>query len=170
MARRIALLLLLGLSVASLAIVAGGAYGIYAYKSRQYAEIGSQNAVLGAKITQHVIDRAVGNGVFDVRTLFDDPYERIDDGEPARYRTGYDHYFSKHIQAIQDAFLEAEAIYYACVINNDGYVAIHTDPALSKLILATEKCPQADKGSSHVRAHRDADGNEYREYAASIVI
>ena len=46
---------------------------------------------------------------------------------PARYRTEYDHFFDRNVVKILKAFQANDDIYYAYVINNDGFIPAHTD-------------------------------------------
>ena len=86
----------------------------------------------GPDITQYVLEKAVDNGLFDRDTLFQGHYDLIDGRGPARYRTEYDRFFDRNVVKILKAFQANDDIYYAYVINNDGFIPAHTDAGKSK--------------------------------------
>ena len=132
MTRRLTLRLLEGMM--TLAVVLALTIGARAYLRRQadYQNLGGQNALLGARITQYVLEKAVDNGLFDRDTLFRAHYDLVDGHGVARYRTEYDHFFDRNVVTILKAFQKNDDIYYAYVINNDGFIPATTDNEKSK--------------------------------------
>lgn len=170
MTRRITLGLLVGLVVISVAVAFTTGYSAYQSIDRNINELGMQNAKLGARMTEYVIDKAVGNGIFDVATLFDSEYKRINSEGTPKYSTGYDLYFDKNLSVIQDAFLNAETIYYAYCITKDGYVPVHTNTALSKTITDGKILAGAQRNPGGRRTWTNQNGQRYYEYCAPIYI
>jgi len=127
---------LLGLLLSSLLLAGGMGYLSYRRVLNDYFEQGRQNALLGAGMTGHIINKAIDNGVFTTAQLFDDNYRPIAGSNPPQYHTDYDYYFARNLADLQQAFLEAAPIYYACAVKFDGYIPVHTDPALSRTKLA----------------------------------
>ena len=64
MVKRLTIILLLGMAVVALTL--GAADGIRSYRSihQHFSNLGSQNAILGAEIAQHVIEKSIDNGLF----------------------------------------------------------------------------------------------------------
>ena len=75
MTRRLTWHLIAGMC--SLAAVVATAIGVRSYLQRQkdYQYLGNQNALLGAQITQYVLEKAVDNGLFDRAALFQGHYD-----------------------------------------------------------------------------------------------
>ena len=155
MTRRLTWNLIVGMW--TLAVVVAMAIGVRSYLRRQedYQNLGSQNALLGAHITQYVLEKAVDNGLFDRDTLFQRHYDLIDGHGPARYRTEYDHFFDRNVVKILKAFQANDDIYYAYVINNDGFIPAHTDAAKSKTKISPSEHGLVRNGSSR-QASRSA--------------
>jgi PAS domain S-box-containing protein len=132
MTRRLTLHLLAGML--TLAVILATVIGLRSYwrKQADHQCLGSQNALLGARITQSVLEKAIDNGLFDRQCLYEGRYDLVDDCSPARYRTGYDHFFDRNVVKILKAIETNRDIYYAYVINNDGFIPAHTDPTKSK--------------------------------------
>ena len=118
----------------TLALVLALGIGVRSYVRRQadYQNLGGQNALLGARITQFVLEKAVDNGLFDRESLFRGRYDLVGGGSPARYRTEYDHFFDRNVVKILEAIQASDDVYYAYVVNNDGYIPAHTDRGKSK--------------------------------------
>ncbi|MEI8376823.1 MAG: hypothetical protein WCJ35_28755, partial [Planctomycetota bacterium] len=129
MIRRLTFHLIAGML--TLAVALAMAIGVLSYERRQVdcQNLGGQNALLGARITQYVLEKAVGNGLFDRNTLFNGNYDLIKDRGVSHYRTEYDRFFDHNVVTILNAFQENGDIYYAYVINNDGFIPAHTDKA-----------------------------------------
>ena len=169
MTRRLTLHLLAGML--SLAVVLAVAIGLRSYLRRQadYQSLGSQNALLGAQITQFALEKAVDNGLFDREAFFRGRYELIDGRGAVRYRTDYDHFFDRNVGKILKAFQANDDVYYAYVINNDGFIPAHTDEGKSKT-----KIDRSDAGPSATNPRgmpcdllvKNEDGFTFREFRA----
>ena len=129
--------------------------------------------LLGAQITQYVLEKAVDNGLFDRETLFQGHYDLIDDHGPARYRTEYDRFFDRNVAKILKAFQANDDIYYAYVINNDGFIPAHTDAGKSKTKF---NLPDMDppgtnpRGKPHDLLVKNEDGHKFWEFHAPILV
>ena len=168
MARRITMVLLVGLLVINGAVIFTIGYSTYKGLSHDMAELGKQNAMLGARMTEYVIEKSVANGVFSKESLFDKNYERIPGSYPPKYHTEYDLYFDMNLGAIQNAFLDASSIGYAYGITSDGYVPVHSDPALSKVRLKEHAHTHTDASGSMYGRWKDAKGRQYYEFSAPM--
>ena len=129
--------------------------------------------MLGAQITQYVLEKAVDNGLFDRDTLFQGHYDLIDGHGPARYRTEYDHFFDRNIAKILKAFQANDNIYYAYVINNDGFIPAHTDAAKSKTKLNpadSDSSATEPGGKSHDLLVKNEAGHKFWEFRAPILV
>jgi len=122
MARKISVTLLIGLLIINGAVALITAYSVYRSLTHDFAELGRQNARLGARMTEYILRKSIDNGVFSVSALFDRRYQLIEGSSPPRYHTVYDLYFERNMSTVQDAFLDADAIFYAYAITNDGYI------------------------------------------------
>ena len=168
MAQRITLYLLLCLLISVLGLVFGVGYQTYGDISHSFKQQGRQSALVGAEVTEYVINKALNNGIFNMVTLFDDAYTPIDDSQK-RYHTGYDRYFSQNLSHIERAMLEADSVYYAYIVNMDGYIPIHTTEGMSKIKIAKPETLMT-KDMVHIGTFVDANGYTYREFSAPIVI
>ncbi len=173
MARKIIITLAITLLVISALIVGGVAYFIVRDKLDDFNELGGQNALLGARMTEYVLEKNIDTGTFTLDVLFDDNYTPIS-GAEGQYHSGYDYYFDENTSIILESFLDAGPIYYALIITKDGYIASHTDQSLNKTMF--QPCENetrkngslSDGGWDHV--HQDLKGNEYFEYSAPIMV
>ena len=173
MTRRLTLHLIAGMLI--LAVALSLAIGVQSYLRRKaiYENAGQQNAASGAQITRFVLERAVNNGLFDRDALFQGKYERIEGQGPARYRTEYDYFFDRNVVKILKAFQANEDLYYAYVINNDGFIAAHTDAGRSKT-----RSTLQERGTSGARTRgrpydllvKGKDGYPYSEFHAPILV
>ena len=173
MTRRLTLHLIVGML--TLAVVLAVAIGVRSYARRRadYQNLGVQNALLGARITQYVMERAVDNGLFDRDALFQGHYQLIDGPGVARYHTEYDRFFDRNVVTILKAFEENDDIDYAYVINNDGFIPAHSDNEKSK----TKTAPVASgsPGTPAIGAPYDllvasAAGYIFHEFRAPIFV
>lgn len=82
-------------------------------------------SILGAKMMSRVIEEAIDNGVFTLKEVFDENYQRIPNFDPPKYHTKYDAYFDKSILSIQDEFLKDKSIVFAIAVDRNGYVPTH---------------------------------------------
>ena len=148
--------------------------GSYAWKQADYQNLGSQNALLGARITQFVLERAVDNGLFDRETLFRGHYDLVDDHGPAHYRTEYNHFFDRNVVKILKAFQANDDVYYAYVINNDGFIPAHTDAPKSKtrrnLPDAGEPARRSSRQSLQPVRLQTRTATNFREFRAPILV
>lgn len=168
MARKFVMFLFLGLclyeALLALTIRADWAKSTH----RQFYEVGTQNAELGAQVVRYVLDRAVANGVFKFDEVMDRNYVPVPgSASPAQFRNGYDYYFDRNVREIQDGFLRASAIKYAYAITKDGYVPTSSNSALNKVRLGTD-LPEVASSSAVERLRLRDQNVEYYEYAAPI--
>ena len=170
MVKRIIILNLIGLMV--ITGVVGGIVGYKVYKdyNRKYNEFGLQNAKLGANITTYVIEKALDNGILYQTTLFESNYKQIEGIDTPKYHTDYDLFFDRNLNIIQNAFLDAESIFYSYGINNDGYIPVHTNSQLSKTILKYNESDIQKTDINNLLIWKDAEGHKYYEYSAPIMI
>ncbi len=173
MVKRLTIILLLGMAV--IALTLGAVDGARSYRSihQHFSNLGSQNAILGAQIAQHVIEKSIDNGLFDMAAVFRSQYQLIPGSEPPRHHTEYDHYFDHNVKAILEAFLLEENIYYAYVVNNDGYIPSHTDQKVSKtriepLVVTDDKDLVEPVAGSTVWT--DPAGHRFHEFRAPITV
>src|SRR5512145_788878 len=147
MARKFMMFLLLGLCLyeALLALTIRADWGKSTH--RQFNEVGTQNAELGAQFVRYVLDRAVANGVFKLDEVMDRNYLPVPGSAPAQFRNGYDYYFDRNVREIQDGFLRASAIKYAYAMTKDGYVPTSSSSALNKVRLGGD-LPQVASASA----------------------
>ena len=168
MSRRINIALLIGLLVINGAVIFTAGYSSYKGITHDIAELGQQNAMLGAGMTQYVIEKSVANGVFGEDTVFSKYYEPIEGTDPPKYHTGYDLYFDMNLGVLQNAFLDASSVGYAYGITTDGYIPVHTDPALSKLRLTDDAGKIKWIGGKRSKIWSDATGRRYYEFSSPI--
>ncbi len=159
----------------TLAAVVAIAIGARSYLQRQkdYQYLGNQNALLGAHITQYVLEKAVDNGLFDRDTIFERHYDLIDGHGPAHYRTQYDRFFDRNVVKILTAFQANDNVYYAYVINNDGFVPAHTDAAKSKTKFSPsemDSCGPDPCGKSRDLLVKYEAGHKFWEFRAPILV
>src|SRR5208283_97031 len=111
MTRRLTLHLLA--AMLTLAVVLAATIGARSYLQRKAdcQKLGNQNALLGARITQFVLERAVDNGLFDRETLFLKRYDLVEGRGPARYRTEYDHFFDRNVAKILESLQANDNVY-----------------------------------------------------------
>jgi len=125
---------------------------------------------LGARITQHILEKAVDNGLFDDAALFHGHYEPVG-GDTTRYHTQYDGFFDRNVVTILKAFQANDDIYYAYVVNNDGYFPAHTDSEKSKTMHADAGPPAAaPPGESYDRLVKSQAGHTFRESRSPILV
>ncbi|HKY34301.1 MAG TPA: methyl-accepting chemotaxis protein [Polyangiaceae bacterium] len=134
---------------------------------RQFLEVGTQNAELGAQTVRYVLDRAVANGVFKLEEVLDKNYTPIPASTPPQFRSSYDFYFDRNVREMQDGFLRASAIKYAYAMTKDGYVPTSSNNALNKTRRG-EDLPSGQVNETIERLRAREDGVEYYEYAAPI--
>jgi PAS domain S-box-containing protein len=164
---------MLGMVVLSLTLALVSGVRSQTHINREFSNLGSQNALLGAQIIEYVVEKAVDNGVFDLNAVFKGTYQPISKASPRRYHTDYDYYFDRNVKTILNAFLAANDIYYAHVVNNDGYIPAHPDPRLSKTrIDPLPPCAAGggDPDRPHASIVKDRDGHTYNEYHAPIMV
>ena len=166
MAKRIAIILLAALFVVSGLLALWAGHQTYARVMHDYDELGRQNAMLGAHTTEYVIEKAIANGILEMRTLFDDDYRLIAGTDPPRYHSSYNLYLERNLGVIQDSFLDAEPIYYAYCISNNGYVPVHTNPAmLGRRLDPIHRHTSDGAGAGEARNTVEWDGYTYYEYS-----
>ncbi len=173
MTRRLTFHLITGMLI--LAAVLASAIGIRSYSRREadYQNLGGQNALLGARLTQFALERAVDNGLFDRQTLFQPHYERVSDRGAIRYGTEYDRFFDRNVVKILEAFQANDDIYYAYVINDDGFIPAHTEAGKSKTKRDTPDPNTAATSSCGEPCNllvKNEDGYEFREFRAPILV
>jgi signal transduction histidine kinase/DNA-binding response OmpR family regulator len=163
--------LIFGLLAASVLLIMKSGYDSYHYVMGAFGELGRQNATLGARMCEYVMSKAIANGIFDVDKLFDETLEPIDGTQPPRYHSAYDHYLDKNLSIIQNAFLDASPIYYAYSVNKIGYIPVHSNPEMSRIIIGNMP-PQTLSTAEdvNVRIWQDTQGFRYYEYAVPIQI
>ncbi len=149
MTRRLIFHLTAGMLTLAVALAAVVGYLSYAQRSDDHRNLGNQSALLGAKITQYVLERAVDNGLFDRDTLFRPQYERFHDDGTIRYRAPYDPFFARNVVKILNAF-RTDDIYYAYVVNRDGFIPAHSDRSKSET-----KSGRTDAGSPEASTLRN---------------
>lgn len=91
----------------------------------QLLERGRIEALVGAKLIGKVMDEAIDNGVFSVKSAFDTNYVPIPGFEPAKYHTSYDSYLDKAILAMEDEFLRDDSVVFAVAVDVNGYLPTH---------------------------------------------
>ncbi len=170
MARRLTLTLMAGMLALTIALSAVSGGRSFARARREYQSIGRQDAVLGARIVQYVMEKAEGNGLFDHETMFHARYKSVAGPVPARYHTGYDFYFDRNVTTILDAFLRADNIYYAYVISDDGYIPSHTEEAVAKTRHPPEACLTAPHLPGPNGVHESPDARQFYEFHAPIAV
>ncbi len=173
MAKRLTIILMLGLATSALFLAT--VEGLRANRDirEEFSNLGNQNALVGAEVTRYVIEKAIDNGLFDLDAVFDSRYEPIDGAGPTRYRTAYDYFFDRNVQKVLDAFLENDRIYYCYVVNRDGYVPTSTDKKQSKTKLETARLPQTEailSGEIHFHNVKDEDSYQFLEFHAPITV
>ena len=177
MARRMTVILMVGmLALACALAVVNGVRSRQSIRA-EFNNLGNQNALLGAQIAEYVIEKAIDNGLFDLPAIFEPRYEPSAGAVPARYRTDYDYYFDRNVKSLLDAFLVSDKIYYAYVVNADGYIPAHTDGGLAKTRMALAPCtPHAQGGArapAALGAHTlrtEVAGHRFYEFHAPIVV
>lgn len=74
---------------------------------------------------QALLQRAVDRGELPERDLFDDAYQPVADTDPPRFRTRFTTWFRRHVQAVEDAYLQSSPTYrLALVVDRHAYVAV----------------------------------------------
>ncbi len=173
MVKRLTIILLLGMAVVALTLGTVDGLRSYRHIHQQFSNLGSQNAILGAKIAQHVIEKSIDNGLFDTAAIFESQYQPIPGSEPPRYHTEYDYYFDHNVKTILEAFLLEENIYYAYVVNNGGYIPSHTDQTASKTRIeppaATDRLREEGAVAGSV-VWTDPTGHRFYEFHAPITV
>ncbi len=91
----------------------------------QLLERGRIEALVGAKLIGKVMDEAIDNGVFSVKSAFDQNYVPIPGFEPEKYHTEYDTYLDKAILSMEDEFLQDDSVVYAVAVDVNGYLPTH---------------------------------------------
>ena len=170
MTRRLTLHMISGML--TLAVVLAAVTGVRSFlkKRAENQNVGGQNALLGARITQHILEKAVDNGLFDDAALFHGHYEPVG-GDTTRYHTQYDGFFDRNVVTILKAFQANNDIYYAYVVNNDGYFPAHTDSEKSKTMHADAGPPAAaPPGESYDRLVKSQAGHTFRESRSPILV
>jgi PAS domain S-box-containing protein len=170
MARRLTLTLLASMLALTIALAAVSGAQSFARARRDYQGMGCENALLGARIVQYVMEKAEGNGLFDHETLFHARYKPIDGQGPAQYHTDYDFYFDRNVTTILDAFLQADNIYYAYVISDDGYIPSHTEEAVAKTRRPPEACLAARHSPGQNGVHQSPVERQFYEFHAPITV
>ncbi len=173
MAKRITISLLIGLFVSSALLIAGAGYQAYATARKDFDEQGRQNALLGARMIAHILNKAIANGIFSKSEIFGNKYVRIEGSDPPTYHSAYDYYFDRNFLSLQKDFLEAEPVYYTYMVNNDGYVPVHTDESQCKKMMIEKPSPielEYDSRFDHPAIRGGADGFEYYEYSWPIIV
>ena len=173
MTKRLTIHLFVGML--TLAVVLAMGIGVRSYVRRQadYQNLGGQSALLGARITQFVLERAVDNGLFDRETLFLRRYDLVDGRGPARYHTEYDHFFDRNVVKILESLQTNDDVYYAYVVNNDGFIPAHTDGGKSKTKIdlpAPGQIGTKPRGQPYDLRLKSEDGYEFHEFRAPILV
>ena len=149
MIRRLTLHLIAGMLTLAVVLAAVSGFRSYVQGRAAYRNLGNQNALTGARITQYVLEKAIDNGLFARDTLFQARYDRVAGPGPARYRTPYDQFFDRNAVRILDAFQTGADIYYVYVVNNDGFIPAHTDKRKAKTMIARpDAAPAARRAAS----------------------
>ena len=173
MVKRLTVTLMLGMAALTLTLGVANVIRSQDYIRREFSSLGSQNALVGSLVTQYVIEKAIANGLFTQEVMFSSSYERYGNTGPAKYHTDYDYYFDQSVKTILNAFLTSDNIYYAYVVNEDGYIPAHTDASIAKTRLDARALQPAGHGSdAHVTAHTQAGASEqvYYEFHAPITV
>ncbi|HOW70896.1 MAG TPA: ATP-binding protein [Phycisphaerae bacterium] len=173
MVRRLTITLMLGLVALTLTLGAANVVRSQNYIRQEFSSLGTQNALVGALVTQYVIEKAIANGLFTQDVMFKSGYERFGTEHPARYHTEYDYYFDQNVRTILNSFLTSDHIYYSYVINQDGYVPAHTDSSLAKTRIEEPPCQAEGHDGTRqasIQTRRDAGGHTYYEFHAPILV
>ena len=170
MVRRLTTILLLGMLALTIALALATGIRSYSLAHQECLSLGRQNALLGAQITKYVIEKAVDNSLFDLEVLFHPRYQPIPGDGPARYHTDYDLYFDRNVRTILDAFLSADAVYYAYVITHDGYIPSHTQAGTAKTRPAMTACGAVAETDGVVALHQGMGGHSFQEFHAPISV
>ena len=170
MAKRIAIILMIGLMIISGCAVTVLGFRTYSRHVREFTTLGCNTSELGANLAEQVMENAIDNGILDFATLFSRSYEPVGENEPRRFRSGYDLYLDRRLLLFADAFLDAEPIHYAYLVANDGYIALHTNPARSKL-LTTPPSPHGHPPTGrYCGVYTDPQGHTYHEYTQPVYV
>lgn len=90
-------------------------------------------SLLGAKITGDMIEKAINDGVFSPKDIFDTDYVPIPGYDPLKFHTKYDSFLDNLLLGLQDKFLKIENIEYAIAVDQHGYLStgdtVRKDPA-----------------------------------------
>ncbi len=170
MKRRVMAAVLIGFAAMALIVTVVGGVVNYRYQKARFHDLGRQNASLGARMIEHVLEKSVANGIFELVEIFDDLYEPIPGTDPPRFHTAYDRYLDRNLRTLQEAFLQAEPIYYAYAVNRDGFVPVHNDPDRNGFLLAPPTPFPREDPSFACRSRAGEDGYGYQEYASPIFV
>jgi len=111
--------------ILALVILPAGLYLISQQRSgleTQTKERGRILSLLGAKITGDMIEKAISDGDFSPKDIFDTDYVPIPGYDPPKFATKYDAFLDKLIQGLQDKFLKIKNIEYAIAVDKHGYL------------------------------------------------
>ena len=168
MARRLTIILTAGMLALTIALATVSGVRSYTRARQECLSLGRQDSLLGAQISAYVIEKAMDNGLFDQEVIFHARYQPIPGDGPPRYHTDYDFYFDRNVTTILEAFLSSDAVYYAGVIANDGYVAAHTDTSLVKTHSASAASEIASGADGGHFVQTSTGGHTFYEFHAPI--
>lgn len=167
MARRFTLVLLLGLVVITATLAGFTGRLTYQRQWRFMYETGMQNAAFGAKLTEHLIESLLVHGKVRAEDLFSTDYEPEAGSSPAKFHSAYDAQLLQGLADVRPAFFESEIIEYVYIVTQDGYVPVHTNPALSNSSGLVP--PLAARGPNPAYAvDQDYLGREHFEFAGAV--
>jgi len=91
---------------------------------------GRMSVLVGAKYFSHYLENLIDLGVFSLDEIFDENYQLIADGplaytEDPKFHTKYDEYLDRHIQEIEDSYLEDDMVVFAVLVDRNGYLPTH---------------------------------------------
>ena len=112
-------------------IVIMTAFSVYFVRSRRAnmeEELLSKGRILaqtGAKAMERILHDAIAHGELTTEELFDERYVPVPNTEPQKYRTRFDAFTDKKLQALQDEFLQDDQVVFAVLVDRNGYLPTH---------------------------------------------
>ncbi len=79
----------------------------------------------GSREMERVLTAAVESGRFSLDDIFDENYRLIPNTDPKKYHTKYDTYLDEHIQGLLDSFLNDDHVFFAVLVDRNGYLPTH---------------------------------------------
>ena len=93
----------------------------------------------GAREMERVLTEAVNSGRFSLEEIFDENYRPIPNTDPKKYHTKYDSYLDEQIQQFEDSFLDDDHVFFAVLVDRNGYLPTHNSKFTQPLTGDPEK-------------------------------